>query len=206
MKLSLPLAAAALHLLVLMGGAAHAEKADRFKPMQLEADRMQHDEGKQRTQLSGNVQAVKGTLTMRAAHMDVQQDSRGQQLARFRAESGQRVFFRQKREGLNEFIEGEATEAEYDSQLDRMVLTGQAEVRILRDGRLADQMQGQRIVYNNSTEVLNVDGKASDASASPGARQRVRAVLAPRDSASVPASPVPPLRPSPRTEPGAQKP
>jgi len=206
MKLSLLLAAAALHLLVLMGGVAHAEKADRFKPMQLEADRMQHDEGKQLTQLSGNVQAVKGTLTMRAAHMDVQQDSRGQQLARFRAEPGQRVFFRQKREGLNEFIEGEATEAEYDSQLDRMVLTGQAEVRILRDGRLADQMQGQRIVYNNSTEVLNVDGKASDASASPGTRQRVRAVLAPRDSASVPASPVPPLRASPRTEPGVQKP
>lgn len=175
------------------GGIVRAERADRLKPMQVEADRMQHDESRQWTQLTGSVQAVKGTLVMRAARMEVQQDAQGQQQARFWADKGQRVFFRQKRDGLDEFVEGEALQAEYDSRLDRMVLTGNAEIRVLRDGRLADQLQGQRIVYDNGSEVMNVDGKDAKAG---GERQRVRAILAPRDSASAPAAPVPPLRAS----------
>ena len=193
----LHLTAAATLMLVLGGGVAHAEKADRLKPMQVEADRMQHNEGKQLTELFGRVQAVKGTLVMRAARMQVQQDEQGQQLARFWAEPGERVFFRQKREGVDEFIEGEAVEAEYDSQLDRMVLSGRAEVRILREGRQADQILGQRIVYNNSTEVLNIDGKTSSATTVDTGRSRVRAVLSPKLAASAPVVSAPPLRASP---------
>ena len=203
MKFSTPFFTAALLALVMGGHAAHAEKADRDKPMQVEADRMQHDEGKRLTQLSGNVYATKGTLVMRAARMDVQQDDKGQQQARFWAEAGQRVFFRQKREGLDEFVEGEASQAEYDSRLDAMTLSGHAEVRVLREGRLADQMQGQRIVYNNSTEVLTVDGKPQDGGAA-GGRQRVRAVLAPKAAGSAPAVAAPALRPSPNLAPGGK--
>jgi len=195
--LSLPLA----WLLAWGSLQAHAELADRSKPMQVEADRMQHDEGKQFTQLTGNVQAVKGTLVMRAARMEVQQDAQGQQQARFWAEPGQRVFFRQRREGLDEFVEGEAVQAEYDSRLDLMTLTGRADVRVLREGRLADQMQGQRIVYNNTAEVLNVDGKLQDGTAGGNGRQRVRAVLAPKAAVSAPA-PTPVLRASPALESG----
>ena len=195
-----PLVALALALTT---GAVRAERADRLKPMQVEADRMQHDESRQLTQLSGSVQAVKGTLVMRAARMEVQQDDKGQQQARFWAEAGQRVFFRQKRDGLDEYVEGEAVQAEYDGQLDRMTLLGRAEIRVLRQGRLADQMQGQRIVYDNSAEVVNIDGKAQEAAAS-GGRQRVRAVLAPREAASAPATPPPALRASPALQPGGK--
>ena len=202
----LHLTAAATLMLVLGGGVAHAEKADRLKPMQVEADRMQHNEGQQLTELFGRVQAVKGTLVMRAARMQVQQDDKGQQLARFWAEPGERVFFRQKREGVDEFIEGEALEAEYDSQLDRMVLTGRAEVRILREGRQADQILGQRIVYNNRTEVLNIDGKSPGAAAVDTSRSRVRAVLSPKAAASAPAASAPPLRSSPSLSAGERRP
>lgn len=205
MKFSPLMALFAALVLAFGGRLALAEKADRSKPMQVEADRMQHDESRQLTLLTGNVQAVKGTLVMRAARMEVQQDAQGRQQARFWAEPGQRVFFRQKREGLDEFVEGEATQAEYDGRQDLMVLTGQAEVRILREGRLADQMQGQRIVYNNATEVMNIDGKVSSGQAN-GGRQRVRAVLAPRASASAPASALPELRSSPALEPAGRKP
>lgn len=188
----LPLAA----LLLVLGGTARAERADSQKPMQVEADRMQHDDPRQLTVLTGHVQAVKGTLVMRAARMEVQQDGQGQQVARFWAEVGERVFFRQKREGVDEFIEGESEQAVYDSRQDLMTLTGRAEVRILREGRAADQLYGQRIVYNNSTEVLNVDGQPQGAS---GARQRVRAVLAPKAEASAAAPSRPALRSSPTT-------
>ena len=114
------------------------------------------------------------------------------------------MFFRQKREGLDEFVEGEATQAEYDSRLDAMTLSGNAEVRVMREGRLADQMQGQRIVYNNSTEILNVDGKAQDSGSAAGARQRVRAVLAPKAPSSAPVVPAPALRSSPALKPASQ--
>lgn len=186
-----------------------AERADRIKPMQIEADRMQHDEPRQVTVLTGKVQAVKGTLVMRADRMEIQQDAQGQQTARFWAAPGERIFFRQKREGLDEFIEGEALQAVYDSRQDLMTLTERAEVRILRQGQTADRLEGQRIVYDNTREVLQVDGQlqASGAATSPASRPRVRAVLAPRLEASAPASPKPPaLRATPVLQPSGSKP
>ena len=179
-------------VLLAHGGVVRAERADRFKPMQVEADRMQHEESRQLTLLTGQVQAVKGTLVMRAARMEVQQDAQGQQLVRFWAEPGQRVYFRQKREGLDEFIEGEAVQAVYDSRQDLMTLTERAEARLLRNGTTADRLEGQRIVYNNTTEVLHVDGKLQESAA--GGRSRVRAVLAPKAEASAPRPVVPELR------------
>ncbi len=187
----IPLAA----LLLVQGGVVRAERADRFKPMHVEADRMQHDEIRQLTLLFGQVQAVKGTLVMRAARMEVQQDAQGQQVVHFWAEPGQRVFFRQKREGLDEFIEGEAVKAVYDSRQDLMTLTERAEARILRNGATADRLEGQRIVYNNTTEVLNVDGRLPDGPLT--GRSRVRAVLAPKAEASASSAPQADLRPSP---------
>lgn len=180
-----------LVLLMWQGTVVRAEHADRLKPMQVEADRMQHDDPKQLTVLIGHVQAVKGTLVMRAAHMQVQQDAHGQQLAQLQAEVGGRVFFRQKREGLDEYIEGEAEQAVYDSLQDLMTLTGQAEIRILRQGQIADQIQGQRIVYNNSTEVMQVDGRVQGGG-------RARALLTPRAEASSDNKPLPSLQASPQ--------
>lgn len=183
-----------LALCLVQGGVVRAERADSSKPMQVEADRMQHDDPRQLTLLVGHVQATKGTLVMRADRMEVLQDGQGKQVATFWNESGGRVFFRQKREGVDEFIEGESEHAVYDSRQDLMTLTGRAEVRILREGRAADQLYGQRIVYNNSTEVLHVDGQAQ----TPGqGRQRVRAVLAPRAEASAAPGPRPVLQSAP---------
>lgn len=201
MKFISPIAFAACLLTCL--GSAWAERADRDKPMQIEADRMQHDEPRQVTVLTGKVQAVKGTLIMRATRMEVRQDGQGQQTARFWAEPGERVYFRQKREGLDEFVEGEAAQAIYDSRLDQMTLTENAEVRILRQGQVADRLEGQRIVYDNTREVLQVDGRLQDDRSS--GRPRVRAVLAPRAEASAaPAAPTPVLRASPALSSGGR--
>ena len=173
---------------------AWAEKADRDKPMQIEADRMQHDEAKKLTQFFGNVQAVKGTMVMRAARIDVQQDDQGKQKAWLWATAGERVFFRQKREGLDEYTEGEAETAEYEGASDVLTLLTRAEMRILRGTQLADQIQGHKIIFNSTTEVMSVDGQRKDKNIDPRS-QRVRAVLVPKPSASVPAPP--PLRTSP---------
>lgn len=186
--------------LAVLSGPALAEKADRDKPMQIEADSMRHDEGKQLTQFNGKVLATKGSLILRAERMEVQQDKQGKQLARLWASPNERVFFRQKREGLEEYTEGEAEIITYDNQADMVTLLQRAEVRLLRGSQVADRIQGQTIVFNNTTEVISVDGQVQNG---PGSReQRVRATLTPRQSpaatttVNAPASP-PALRTSP---------
>jgi len=178
----------------LLGLPAWAEKADRDKPMVIEADAMRHDENKLLTQFTGQVVALKGTMVLRGARMEVQQDKNGQQVAHIWAAPNERVFFRQKREGLDEFTEGEGEMAIYDSQADVLTLVKRAEVRILRGTVLADQITGEKIVFNNATEVMTVDRPAQGAKATDPRDQRVRAVLTPRKT--IPATLPPAQQPS----------
>ena len=156
---------------------AAAEKADRDKPMNIEADALKHDDQKQVTTFSGKVLMTKGSLVLKAAHMEVKQDGQGNQIAKLSAEPGERVFFRQKREGLNEYTEGEAETAIYNSQADTLTLSTRAELRLLRGTVVADRIQGQQILLNNTTEIFTVDGKAAAGTSS---NQRVKATLTPR--------------------------
>ena len=171
--------------------------------MLIEADRMQHDEAKKLTQFFGNVQTNKGTIVMRAARMDVQQDEQGRQKALLWANGNEKVFFRQKREGVDEYTEGEAETAEYEGATDVLTLLTRAEMRILRGSQMADQILGHKITFNSSTEVMTVDGQRKDKS-SDSRSQRVRAVLAPKTAASQAAAPAaaPQLRTSPALKDG----
>jgi lipopolysaccharide export system protein LptA len=163
--------------------AACAEKADRNKPMNIEADALKHDEQQQLTIFTGKVSMTKGSLVLKAARIEVKQDAKGQQVANLWAQPGERIFFRQKREGLDEYTEGEAETAVYDSQANTLTLTTRAELRLLRGAVVADRIQGQQIVVNNSTEVFTVDGKVSSAAnTSPQSGQRVKATFTPRPS------------------------
>ncbi len=192
-------------------GAVHAEKADRAKPMNIEADALRHDELKQTSVFTGRVVMTKGTIVLRGARLDVRQDADGYQYGVVTAEPGKRAFFRQKRDTLpgapDEFIEGESETIEYDGKADNVRFITRAELRRYRGSALSDEITGAVIVYNNLTDVFTVDGQrtrstnaAGDASTS---GSRVRAVLAPKDpppgaAAPSPAAPSsgPGLRPS----------
>ena len=176
---------------------ASAEKADRDKPMNIEADALKHDDQQQLTTFTGKVQMTKGSLVLKAHRMEVRQDNQGNQVAKLWSEAGERVFFRQKREGLDEYTEGEADMAIYDKQADQVTLIQRAEARILRGTEVANQMTGDKIVFNNTTEVMTVDGQPKGQAAA-GRGERVRAVLTPRKEASAPApTATPVLRSSP---------
>lgn len=177
---------------------AQAEKADRQAPMNIEADSMRHQENDQITQFHGKVVAIKGTLVLRAEHVAVKQFPDGRQLAELTPAPGERVFFRQKREGLDEFVEGEAEWAQYDSQADILTLKKHAELRTLRGTQLADHVQGEVIVFNNTTETYTVDGQPRNTSNTPA--QRVKATLKPREQAA-PATGTPVSTPTLRTSP-----
>jgi lipopolysaccharide export system protein LptA len=184
---------------------AFAEKADRDKPMNVEADTLKHDDQQQLTLFTGKVLMTKGTLVLKAARMEVKQDKLGNQVATLWANPGERIFFRQKREGLDEYTEGEAETAIYNSQADTLTLTQRAELRLLRGAMVADRIQGQQILVNNTTEVFSVDGKSSGAGSTTGS-QRVKATITPRPKTNEvnPPTAGPVLKSSPRT--GGDKP
>ena len=187
--------------LALGAGTARAERADRAKPMNVEADNLRYDDLKQASVFTGRVVLTKGTIVIRGARVDVRQDPDGYQYGVVTAEPGKLAFYRQKREGVDEFIEGEGETIEYDGKADRVKFIKRAEMRRYRGATLADEMAGSLIVYDNTTDVFSVDG--GPASSAVGGR--IRAVLAPRPGASAPAAPVAApaqLRPSTATDGG----
>ena len=162
-----------------------AERADRDKPLNIEADNLRHDELKQISVFTGKVVATKGSIVMRGSRLEVRQDPEGYQHAVLSAEDNSRAFFRQKREGLNEFMEGEAQSIEYDGRADQVRFSQRAELRRLRGTVVSDEIVGQSITYNNLTEVFTVDGRSDGSKTTPalGVKpdgSRVRAVLSPR--------------------------
>ena len=152
--------------------AASAEKADREKPTNIEADHLVHDELNQVSIFTGHAVLTRGTMVMRGTRIEMREDADGYQFGVILPEPNKRAFFRQKREGNDEFMEGEALRIEFDGRADRIKLIDQAEVRSYRGAVLSDTMTGKVIVYENLTDVFSIDGKSGAG--------RVKAVLAPR--------------------------
>ena len=167
-----------------LGIPAWAEKADRTKPMNVEADALRYDDLKQTSVFTGRVVLTKGTILIRGARIDVRQDAEGYQYGVVTAEPGKLAFYRQKREGLDEFIEGEGETIEYDGKADRVKFIKRAELRRFRGSTLSDEIAGSLVTYDNANDTFAVDG--GPASTTPGGR--VRAVLSPRGAASAPAA------------------
>jgi len=190
---TLVLTAAAL----LVSGVAMAEKADRNKPMNIEADTLRYDDLKQISVFTGRVVLTKGTIQIRGAQLEVRTDPEGYQYGVVTGSVETPAFFRQKREGLEEFIEGEGETIDYDGKVDVVKFIKKAQMRRYRGSTLADEITGSLIVYENLTDRFSVDGGSSKGVAgTPNAPAgRVRAMLTPKaeSGAANPAAPtVPP--------------
>ncbi|KAF1044718.1 lipopolysaccharide transport periplasmic protein LptA [Xylophilus sp.] len=198
-------------LFVLACGAAHAERADRAQPMNIEADALRHDDLKQTSVFTGRVVMTKGTIVIRGARLDVRQDADGYQYGVVTGKAGKRAFFRQKRDTApgapEEFVEGEGETIEYDGRADNVKFIRQAAMRRYQNATLNDELSGDVIVYDNVTGVFTIDGRKTGApntagGGTAGSNGRVRAVLAPKGEAGKappappPAGPAPSLRSS----------
>lgn len=187
-------------LCLALAGTAWAEKADRDKPMNIESDALRYDDTRQTSVFTGGVVITKGSIVIRGHQVEVRQDTQGNQFGVATAQSGQRAFYRQKRDALDEFIEGEAQRIEYDSQADVVKFIGNAVLKRFRGATLADETSGGQIVYNNGTDVFTVDGNVRNTT--PGNPSgRVRAMLTPAPKPDAPTAPAPavpgaPLKPS----------
>jgi lipopolysaccharide export system protein LptA len=158
---------------------ALAEKADRDKPTQVEANRMTSDEARRVSIFEGNVVLTKGTLRLEADRVLVRQDADGFQHA---TATGNPVRFRQKsdprggQEGA--WIEAKAARIEVDERNERVELFESASVT-----RDKDVLRGSYILYDQRSEFFSVSS-AKGASGS-----RVTAVIQPSKPKAEPDTP-----------------
>jgi len=184
--------------------ATRAEKADRYKPVQVEAELPGRiDLLNQFVVFNGNVVVTKGTMTIRAARIEVRESADGYHSAVAYGSPTQHATYRQKRDAPDEWIEGDAERLEYDGKSDVIRFVSNASVRRLRGAAVADEIAGNLVTYDSTTEVFNVTGGAANAG-NPGGRVRVTmtpkegsAAAAEAASAARAAGSAPPLRTAP---------
>jgi len=160
-----------LMLLLVLGivcSPAFAEKADSSKPIEVNADSASLDQKQGINVFEGNVIIIQGTLNLRAQKTVATQDASGRQKL---LATGSPVYFRQKLDGKNEYVDGNASSVDYDSANNTVILTGKAQVK-----RGKDVVNGEQISYNTVTEIYQVKGQ----SASNGSG-RVTIILQPQE-------------------------
>jgi lipopolysaccharide export system protein LptA len=181
---------------------ASAERADRAKPLNVEADQPGKIDLLTRfVVFNGDVVVTKGTMIIRAARIEVRETPEGYHTAVALGSGTKLATFRQKRDGVDEYIEGEAERLEYDGKADTIKFVNRASVRRLRGTSVADEIAGNLVSYDGTTEVFSVSGGAAATPSNPGGR--VRAVLTPREGspaateAGAASQPAPQLKLSP---------
>jgi lipopolysaccharide export system protein LptA len=170
--------------LMLAAPAAQSEKADREKPINIEADRVNVDDAKQIATFEGRVVLTQGTLVIRGDRMEVRQDQQGFKTG---ISWGNLAYFRQKREGYDELIEGWAERIEYDSRADKVQMFNRASMK-----RGADEVRGNYISYDATTEFFQVTTSGAAAGSD---NNRVRAVIQPKPKVAPPSQPPVTLKP-----------
>jgi lipopolysaccharide export system protein LptA len=153
---------------------AHAEKADRNAPVQLEADSVRVDERNKVHIFEGQVSLTQGTMVIRADKIVVTQDVEGFQKGVASAGPGGLARFKRKREGRADFVEGEAERIEYDARSQIAQFFNRA---FVKSG--SDEVRGHYVSYNNLTETYTVTGGDQKSAGAPP--QRVRAVILPKN-------------------------
>ncbi len=153
-----------------LSGVGLAEQTDREKPVNIEADRLTIDDIKKESVFEGNVTVSQGTLLLRADKVVVKQDAGGFNYA---YAYGKPAYFKQKRDGYEEYIEGQGERLEYDGKADKMQVFTNAEIR-----KGADEVKGDFIAYDAKTGFYQVMGGPSVAT-SVNPKGRVRATIQP---------------------------
>ena len=163
-------------LLIALTWPAHAEKADREKPINLEADRISMDDIKKQQVFEGNVILTQGTLQIRTAKLVVTQDADGFQKGVATGGVNGLARFRQKREGQDDYIEGEGERIEHNARNEKTEFFVRGWVK---SGQ--DEVRGHYIAYDALTEkYIATNGAGETKSATGAAQARVRAIIQPK--------------------------
>ena len=179
---------------------ARAERADRGKPMSVTSAGANPDVvdlKKHSAVFVGNVIITQGTLEIHADRVEVSEDPDGQRLGFAYGSAEHPATFRQKRDGEDEYSEGDATRIEYDSAANRVRFVGAAHLRMLKGTVVTDQANAALITYDTATDTIKL-GSGESTSAANGTTTstsggRTTVVFTPKAPSSSPKV-VPPLK------------
>lgn len=169
-------------LLIALALPAYAEKADREKPINIEADRFSIDDIKKVQVFEGNVVLIQGTLQLHTNRLVVTQDADGFQKGVATGGANGLARFRQKREAVDEYIEGEAERIDHDArdEITEFFVRGW-----VKNGQ--DEVKGNYIRYDALTEKYLVTTGSGQTKTATGAPQaRVRAIIQPKNKNPAP--------------------
>ncbi|MEQ1669167.1 MAG: lipopolysaccharide transport periplasmic protein LptA [Sulfuriferula sp.] len=165
---------------------AQAELADRSKPVNLEADSVTVDDLHKTSIYVGNVMLTQGTLILRADKIEVNENGEGFSKA---VAFGNPVYFRQKRDKIDEYVEGYASRIDMDTKANIINLSGNAR---LKKGE--DEMRGNTMTYNTASELFEAKNDPTQASKNPNAPpSRVRVIIRPKIKTDAQPAARPPL-------------
>lgn len=166
-------ATVALTIGVLLGAVGvtspRAEKADREKEVQILADRLTADDAKREAVYDGNVVVTQGTLRVTASRIVVREDAEGY---RTYVATGTPVTFRQKRDKVDEWVDGEAQRAEFDDRSEILKLIQAARLKTPQG-----ELTGDFVSYDRGKEFVEVTGAPGGKPGEPGSR--VKATIVP---------------------------
>lgn len=163
--------------ILVLASSAQAERADKEKPINLEADRISMDDINKVQIFEGNVVMTQGTMQIRTSKLVVTQDADGFQKGVATGGPDGLARFRQKREGKDDFVEGEAERIVHEARSEKTEFFVRAWIK---SGQ--DEVKGHYISYEAPTEKYLVTNAGGTTKSATGESQaRVRAIIQPRN-------------------------
>jgi lipopolysaccharide export system protein LptA len=144
---------------------ASAERADREKQIVLVADKGLADDANRTSTFEGNVVITQGTMRVTAAKVTLREDKDG---FKYYVAQGSPVTFRQKRDKVDDWVEGFAERAEFDDRNDVVKLFSRAKVKTSQN-----EITGDFISYDMRRELAEVMGAPPGQAPPPEARVKV---------------------------------
>lgn len=163
---------------------ALAEKADRDKEIVVGADHVLFDDANKVSNFEGNVVITQGTMRVTANKVTVREDA---ERHKFYVAYGAPVTFRQKRDNVDEYVDGVAERAEFDDLNDIVKLFNRAKVKSAQN-----ELTGEFISYDMKRDLAEVTGAPAGTKQSPPSR--VKMIITPAkkpEAADAPKAPAP---------------
>jgi lipopolysaccharide export system protein LptA len=110
------------------------------------------------SRFSGNVVITQGTMVIRPTGSRCARRPTATMSAPRGARPGQPVSYRQKRDGVDEFVEGVADRVEFDGKAEVLRFIGNGVVRRAARQETVDEITGALITWNHAAEQFSVQG------------------------------------------------
>ena len=140
------------------------------------SDTLVYDDIRKESVFTGNVVLTRGNMTLHSDRLAMREDAEGHQHGTATVEGGKLVFLRQENPEKFEVLEARGQRAEYNGKSEEIEMIGKAIITRYICGKPFDNIQGERVIYRQTTETYQAFGGPN--SSAPGGR--VRSLATPR--------------------------